>query len=63
MKKKINYGRRYIDKLRDKNYVIVEDDDDNYESQEEKGPKKFYYHADLEIINDITPKICLKRKL
>ena len=48
---------------RDKNYVIVEDDDDNYESQEEKGPKKFHYYADLEIVNDITPKICLKRKL
>ena len=48
---------------RDKNYVIVEDDDDNYESQEEKGPKKFHCHVDLEIVNDLTPKIWLKRKL
>ena len=30
---------------------------------EEKGPKKFHYHVDLEIINDLTPKIWLKRKL
>jgi UDP-glucose 4-epimerase len=28
-----------------------------------KGPKKFNYHVDLEIINDLTPKVWLDKKL
>jgi len=29
----------------------------------EKGPKKFNYHVDLEIVNDLTPKVWLEKKL
>lgn len=29
----------------------------------EKGPKKFNYHIDLEIINDLTPKVWSEKKL
>ena len=28
-----------------------------------KGPKKFIYHVDLEIINELTPKVWLEKKL
>ena len=28
-----------------------------------KGPKKFDYHVDLEIINDLTPKVWVEKKI
>ena len=34
-----------------------------FEYIKKKGPKKFHYHVDLEIINDLTPKVWLEKKL
>ena len=34
-----------------------------FEYIKEKGPKKFNYHVDLEIVNDLTPKVWLEKKL
>jgi UDP-glucose 4-epimerase len=34
-----------------------------YEYIKSKGPKKFVYHVDLEIINELTPKVWLNKKL
>ena len=34
-----------------------------YEYIKEKGPKKFNYHVELEIINDLTPKVWVDKKL
>ena len=34
-----------------------------YEFIKNKGPKKFDYHVDLEIINDLTPKAWLEKKI
>jgi UDP-glucose 4-epimerase len=34
-----------------------------YEFIKNKGPKKFDYHVDLEIINDLTPKVWVEKKI
>ncbi len=34
-----------------------------FEYIKKKGPKKFVYHVDLEIINELTPKVWLDKKL
>ena len=34
-----------------------------YEFIKNKGPKKFDYHVDLEIVNDLTPKVWLEKKI
>jgi len=34
-----------------------------YEYIKSKGPKKFVYHVNLEIVNDLTPKVWLDKKL
>jgi UDP-glucose 4-epimerase len=34
-----------------------------YEYIKEKGPKKFNYHIDLEIVNELTPKVWTEKKL
>ena len=34
-----------------------------FEYIKSKGPKKFVYHVDLEIINELTPKVWLNKKL
>jgi UDP-glucose 4-epimerase len=34
-----------------------------FEYIKSKGPKKFVYHVDLEIINELTPKVWLDKKL
>ena len=34
-----------------------------YEYIKNKGPKKFVYHVNLEIVNDLTPKVWLDKKL
>ena len=34
-----------------------------FEYIKEKGPKKFKYHVDLEIVNDLTPKVWLEKKI
>ena len=34
-----------------------------YEYIKKKGPKKFNYHVELEIVNDLTPKVWLDKKL
>ena len=34
-----------------------------FEYIKEKGPKKFNYHVDLEIVNDLTPKVWVEKKL
>ncbi len=34
-----------------------------YEYIKKKGPKKFVYHVDLEIVNELTPKVWLEKKL
>jgi len=34
-----------------------------YEFIKNKGPKKFDYHVDLEIVNDLTPKVWVEKKI
>ena len=34
-----------------------------FEYIKEKGPKKFKYHIDLEIVNDLTPKVWVEKKI
>ena len=34
-----------------------------FEYIKEKGPKKFKYHVDLEIVNDLTPKVWVEKKI
>ena len=34
-----------------------------FEYIKEKGPKKFKYHIDLEIVNDLTPKVWIEKKI
>jgi len=34
-----------------------------FEYIKKNGPKKFNYHVDLEIVNDLTPKVWLEKKL
>ena len=34
-----------------------------FEYIKKRGPKKFNYHIDLEIVNDLTPKVWLKKKI
>ena len=34
-----------------------------YEYIKKRGPKKFNYHVGLEIVNDLTPKVWLKKKI
>ena len=56
-----NKARRLLDYKTSTN--LYEGIKKTFEYIRKKGPKKFNYHVDLEIVNDLTPKVWLEKKI
>ena len=46
-----------------KNKIDIFSTGGTYEYIKKKGPKKFNYHVELEIVNDLTPKVWVEKKI